>query len=156
MNKYWLAVIILSTLCASPAWAGKRSTRGPASLMKGTAADNGKRVPASATRLTDEDLVKRFTIYKAKKNLSTYRTAQFFGSRLRLSPEQVLKRYVGTRFNNSQNGDAVIVEAINAFKESGLSYQQSLAAVSDIVGQLTETLNSIYTRASGGKIAQRD
>lgn len=165
MNKFLLSAVILSTFLSLPAWAGKRATRGPASLVEGTTPDNGKRGPSSerkarpspaAPRLTDEDLVKRFSAFRAKRNLSTYRTAQFFSSRLRLSTAEVLKRYIGTRFNNSENGDAVIVEAVDAFKESGLSYQESLAAVSDIVGQLTETLNSIYTRASGGKVARRE
>ncbi len=168
MNKFLLSVIILVNGVAIPAWAGKRVSRGPASVVEGTVPDNGKRAPSSerkvrpaaansssTARMSNAELVNRFATYKAKNNLSTYRTAQFFSSRLRINTTEILKRYIGTRFAQSKNGDAVVVEAVNAFKESGMTYEQSLAAVSDIVGQLTETLNSIYTRASGGKVASR-
>lgn len=102
-----------------------------------------------STYANEAQFLAKFSTYKSKKSLSAYQTAKVFGSHFRKSPASILKRYISAKYNGSRNTDSVIVEAVDAFKESGLSYDQSLAAVSDIVGQLPETLNSIYTRASG-------
>lgn len=105
----------------------------------------------AAAGKSDVDFVNKFANYKAKHNTSTFKAAKAWGTHLKQSPDKILKRYIGAKFEAAKNTDSVVVEAVDAFKESGLSYEKSLSAVSDIVGQLTETLNTIYTRASGAK-----
>ncbi len=123
VKKFLLAVLSLSTLYTAPTLAA----------------------------MTDAVFVNKFATYKAKHKVTTYRAAKVWSAHLKQSPEKVLQRYISTRFNQAKNSDAIVVEAVDAFKESGLSYDKSLAAVSDIVGQLPETLNTIYTRATGAK-----
>lgn len=98
---------------------------------------------------------RQFNTYRAKYSTTTFKTAKAFSSRLRIKPEQVLKRYITEQWLAGNQQSKAIVEGIEAFQESGLSYQQALVKVSDIVGQLTDTLDSIYRQERAGMIATK-
>jgi hypothetical protein len=94
----------------------------------------------------------QFNNYRAKYALTTYQTAKAFSSRLHIKPEQVLKRYVMEQWMTSSRKNQAIIDGIDAFRESGLNHEQALTKMSDIVGQLTETLQAIYTQERGAPV----
>jgi len=99
----------------------------------------------------DESFVRKFMSYRAKHNVSTYRAAKAFANHLKKNPEQILKRYLSAAYSiGGPTQEAAVVHVIDAFKESGMSHDMALTKVSDSVGQMTDTLDSIYQRVSGG------
>lgn len=94
----------------------------------------------------------QFNNYRAKYALTTFQTAKAFSTRLHIRPEQVLKRYVTEQWLTSSRKNQAIIDGIDAFRESGLTHDQALVKVSDIVGQLTDTLQAIYVQERGAPV----
>lgn len=103
---------------------------------------------------SDASFVRKFNSYKAKHKISAYRAAKAFANHHRKNPEQILKRYISAAYAiGGPSQEAAVVHGIDAFKESGLSHEMALTKVSDMVGQMTETLDAIYQREAGNRIA---
>lgn len=108
----------------------------------------------SSAAFAESAFVTKFTNYRSKHKISTYRAAQAFAKAMKTRPEQILKRYVSEAYSGGgRHQDAAIVHGIDALKESGLSHGMALSRVSDMVGQMTETLEAIYQRSAGRPIA---
>ncbi len=104
----------------------------------------------SAASSNDEGFLRKFASHRSQNRLTTYRAAQSLGQQMRLRPEQVLKRYISASYSRGGAAQtAAVVYGVDAFKESGLSHEMALLKVSDTLGQLTTTLDAIYSQARG-------
>jgi hypothetical protein len=112
-------------------------------------------VPEAHAGSNDAAFLRKFTSYRAKNRLSTYQAAKAIAAKTKRTPDLILKRYISASYEAGNTAQEMgVVYGVDAFKESGLSHQVALTRVSDIVGQLTDTLDAVYQRVSALRAPQ--
>lgn len=103
--------------------------------------------------VSDESFIQQFSSYRAKNQISPLRTAQALAATMKLKPLQVLNRYVSAKwiakgkFGGLSSQQWAVIDGVDSYIEMGLSHEEALSKVSDLTGQMTETLESIYSAA---------
>ncbi len=98
-------------------------------------------LPAAAD--SDRMFAAKFLNYKIKNKLSALQTAETLANRYKKSPEQMISRFIRSQFEQPKHPDLAIVYGIEAFREQGLTHEQALTKVSDLIGQLPETVEAM-------------
>ncbi len=107
-------------------------------------------LPAAA-RGNDHAFLKKFLNYRAQNKTSTLKTAESLAAQYKKSTDQILARFIRTQFSEGKNPELAVVFGVEAFLEQGLSMEQSLSKVSDLTGQMTTTLESMYNSSRFNK-----
>ncbi len=94
----------------------------------------------------DATYVSRFEKIQSKNKFSTYQTAAWIGKKTKKNAEAVLRRYISASW--SVGNQQAIARGIDALKEAGKSHDEAVTLVSDVVGQLTSTVEAMYRQNS--------